>query len=79
MKVLFVFLVAFGVLIASFALLKISDGWSQTEPAAFSAVLNKGQAVSASFVPAQSGAYQAPCSVVCSDGKTGTLLFSSMR
>lgn len=74
-------LVLLGAVIASFGVLKIAQGLEPSGDALFSSAVNleKGQATVVSFVPDESGTYDGPCVALCEGGKTGTLLFSSIR
>lgn len=81
MKKALIAVVVLGAVIASFGFLKMAESVHPTQEALFSSAVNleKGHATTAQFVPDESGAYEGPCTAVCQGGKTGRLLFSSIR
>ncbi len=81
MRKMLIAIVLLGAVISSFGVLKIAQGLEAQNQVLYSAetFLSSGQATPALFVPDQSGSYEGPCTAVCQGGKTGTLLFSSIR
>ncbi|MBI4361313.1 hypothetical protein HY572_06095 [Candidatus Micrarchaeota archaeon] len=81
MKKIVLVLVVLGLVVASFAAFKLSQGLQPQSGALFSSEvsLEKGQAVPAWFVSDQDGPVAGPCTAVCENGKTGSLWFSSLR
>ncbi len=81
MKKMLFAVVLLGAVIASFGVMKIAQGLEAQDRVLFSTEtsLTGGQATPALFVPDETGAYEGPCTAVCQGGKTGTLLFSSIR